>query len=62
MAETEELIQLGWKLGFFGPVSNTIPTHSFQIITHGGSTEILVECSIMERCKILKITSKLSQN
>ena len=62
MAETEELIELGWKLGFFGPVSNAVSTHSFQIITHGGSTEISVECSIIERCKIAKITSKLSQN
>ena len=60
MAETEELIELGWKLGFFGPVSNTVSTHSFQIITHGGSTEISVECSIIEGCKIVKITSKLS--
>ena len=33
MAETEELIELGWKLGFFGPVSNAVFTHSFQIVT-----------------------------
>ena len=33
MAETEELIELGWKLGFFGPVSNAVSTHSFQIVT-----------------------------
>ena len=62
MTETEELIELGWKLGFFGPVSNVVSTHSFQIITHGGSTKISVEYSIIEGCKIVKITSKLSQN
>ena len=33
MAETEELIELGWKLGFFGSVSNAVYTHSFQIVT-----------------------------
>ena len=61
MAETEELIELGWKLGFFGSVFNAVSAHSFQIVTHGGPTEISVECSIMERCKIVKIISKLSQ-
>ena len=59
MAETEEIIELGWKLGFSGLVFNAVSTHSFQIVTHGGSTEMSVECSIIERCKIVKITSKL---
>ena len=34
MAETDELIELGWKLGFFGPVSNAVSTNSFQIVTY----------------------------
>ena len=61
MAETDEIIELGWKLGFSGLFFNAVSTHHFQIVTHGGSTEMSVECSIMERCKIVKITSKLSQ-
>ena len=59
MAETDEIIELGWKLGFSGLVFNAVSTHSFQIITHGGPTEMSVEFSIIERCKIVKITSKL---
>ena len=42
MAETEELIELGWKLGFFGLVSNAVYTHSFQIVTFGLQTEFEV--------------------
>ena len=40
MAETDELIELGWKLGFSGLVFNAVSTHSFQIVTFPGTVAL----------------------
>ena len=59
MAETDKTIELGWELGFLGRFLMQFTPCKFSNVTHGGSTEMSVEYSIMERCKIVKITSKL---
>ena len=37
MAETDEIIELGWKLGFSGPVSNAGYNPQFSIVTLASS-------------------------
>ena len=52
MAETEGLIELGWKLGFFGSVSNAVSTHSFQIVTFGTFLSTQDSSSNATGCKL----------
>ena len=59
MAETDKIIELGGELGFLGQFLMRFIPCKFSNVTHGGSTEMSVEYSIMEGCKIVKITSKL---
>ena len=42
MAETDEIIELGWKLGFSGLVFNAVSTHSFQYL----HMEVLPRCQL----------------
>ena len=53
MAETDKIIELGRELGFLGRFLMRFTPCKFSNVTHGGSTEMSVEYSIMERSKIV---------
>ena len=59
MAETDVSHEFGREPGFSRSVFEQFLPWQFSYVTHGGSTKISAECSIIERHKILKIVSKL---
>ena len=61
MAETDEINEFGREPGFLNWFLNGFCPDSFSNVTHGGSTKMSAECSIMERFKITKIDLKLSK-
>ena len=62
MAETDEINEFGREPGFSKSVFERFLPWQFSYVTHGGSTEMSAECSIIERHKILKIDSKICPN